>query len=110
VITPTKKPDKYRAPTPDLGPVLWSHVPGGEQSSAIVTRAGRDAIDVIIFPPESRIGIPKSGVVYVGDPRAATMVSPESGFWDYTNESKRITKLEAVIERLVDESETVTLS
>jgi hypothetical protein len=100
VSSPAKRPEKYRAPTPNLGPVLWSHIPGGEQSSAIVTRAGRDAIDVIIFPPESRIGIPKSGVVYVGDPRAATMVSPESGFWDFTAESKKLAELSALIESL----------
>jgi hypothetical protein len=101
---------KYKSPVPDLGPVIWRHVPGGEPSPAIVTRAGRDACDVIVFPPESRIGIPKSGVLYVGDPRAATMVSPESGFWDFTDLEKRLRRIEAATEKLVDESDTVTLS
>ena len=84
---------KYRPPVPDLGPVLWFHVPGGEPSPAIVTRAGRDACDVIVFPPESRVGVPKSGVLHVNDPRARTMISPENGFWDFTNESRRIAEI-----------------
>jgi hypothetical protein len=98
---------KYKPPVPDLGPVLWYHVPGGEPSPAIVTRAGRDACDVIVFPPESRVGVPKSGVLYVNDPRAKTMVSPESGFWDYTEDTKLIHQIKRELLSGADKTLTV---
>lgn len=66
--------------------VRWQHVPGSEFNPAVVTQRGRSAISIMVFPPESRFGTPKSGVLHVSDPRAKTLVSVGDGLWDYTEE------------------------
>lgn len=78
--------------------VLWSHTPGAEQSVAAVTRVGKQAISVMIFPPDSPRGTPKDGVRHIDDPWVKTTnLSPDSGVWDFTEESKRIAQLEALV-------------
>ena len=75
------------------GLVLWRHTPDGEASPAAVTRVGQNAIAVMIFPPDSRAGIPKDGVMHVSDPRAKTLAQPDAGLWDYTDETKLLMRL-----------------
>lgn len=74
--------------------VLWRHVPGDEPAAAIVTKVGRDAISVIIFPTESRAGVPKDGVRHSTDPQFVTMRN-EGGCWDYTAERAAVNELVA---------------
>jgi hypothetical protein len=96
----TKKPDapaKFVMPRP-TALVLWRHVIGGTPSPAAVTQVGRDAISVMIFPPDSRAGVPKDAVMHISDPRARTLVSPESGLWDYPPEYSAILDRLSVLE------------
>lgn len=94
----------YKMPCPTTI-VQWQHAPGGEFSPAIVTRVGRTAISVMVFPTESRVGVPKDGVSHVSDPRAKTMVAPESGLWDFTEEYRVVQKLVEAVERMGTELE-----
>jgi hypothetical protein len=84
---PAAKPEAYRMPKPPAV-VVWRHVPGGEPVNAVVTKVGRTAISVMLFPPDSRVGVPKEAVMHVSDPRVKTLVSPESGVWDYEESHK----------------------
>lgn len=94
----------YKMPRPTTI-VQWQHAPGGEFSPAIVTRVGRTAISVMVFPTESRVGVPKDGVSHVSDPRAKTMVAPESGLWDFTEEYRVVQKLVEAVEKMGTELE-----
>jgi len=86
-------PVKYAPPKPPQV-VVWFPSPGMTPTTAIVTRTGRDAIDVAVVVPDSRSVLPKDGVKYVGDPRIITNgYDPEVGLWDYTQESKQLREL-----------------
>ena len=74
--------------------VVWRNAPGGEPTNAIVTAVGRHAISVMLFPPESRVGVPKDGVRYKGDPWNLTQgVNSDSGIWEYTEETLQLRHL-----------------
>jgi len=65
-----------------------------ETTNAIVTKVGRDAINLAVIPPESRSILVKEGVKYVGDPRIKIKGwDPESGLWDYTPDHKQFMEL-----------------
>ena len=85
------KPDKFVMP-PAPSVVLWRHAPGGEPSPAAVTKVGKQAISVLIFPPDSRIGVPKDGVRFADDPFLKANVT-DGGIWDYTPEHKLLLSL-----------------
>lgn len=70
--------------------VVWRHVPGGDPVPAVVTHIGRQGISVMIFPPDSRVGVPKEAVRHVSDPMVRTQVSPDAGVWDYPDETKLV--------------------
>lgn len=87
--TTTKKPE-YVMPRPPAI-VAWKNAPGVPDSYAVVTAYGKNAVGVMVFPPESRVGVPKDNVRFVDDPRnVASGINPDSGVWDYTDESKAI--------------------
>lgn len=88
---PPKKPG-FRMPKPGAV-VIWRHVIGGDPSPAVVTKLGRQGISVMVFPPDSRVGIPKDGVRHISDPQVKTQVMPESGIWDHTDETKLLLAL-----------------
>jgi hypothetical protein len=74
--------------------VLWRHTPDGEAYPAVVTSAGRSAISVMVFPPDSRGGLPKTGVLHAGDPRLKGHTpDADAGCWDFTDESKLLRSL-----------------
>lgn len=77
---------KYEMPKVYLGQiVLWRHGrQANEPAPAIVTRVGMNAVSVIIFPTESKVGITRDGVRYCTDPALATVQS-DAGVWDYTD-------------------------
>lgn len=77
--------------------VMWTHAPGGEPSVAAVTKIGRQAISVMVFPPDSPRGVPKDGVRHIDDPWLKTNLSPESGMWDFTEEAKRLAAVEQML-------------
>jgi hypothetical protein len=92
-----KKPG-YEMPRPPMGLVHWFNAPGVEPTPAIVTGIGRSAIAVALVPTDSRVVLPKDGVMHVSDPRAKTAANPESGFWDFTPEHKALMKLIGIVE------------
>lgn len=86
-------PFKYIPPRPPAM-VVWFPSPGMELTNAVVTRIGKDAINVAVIPPESRSLLVKEGVKYVNDPRIKIKGwDPEAGLWDYTPEHKEFLEL-----------------
>lgn len=69
--------------------VLWRPSPGADPAFAVITRHGKHANSLLVFPTESRGGIPKDGVRHVDDPWNYTAgIQADSGVWDFTDESK----------------------
>lgn len=91
----TAKSEKYQMPKPGMF-VTWSFGLGQDVLSAAVTRVGKNAIEVMVFPPDHRGAVPASGVVHVSDPRAKN-TAPEAGVWDFLPEQKWILALEEKI-------------
>jgi hypothetical protein len=80
------KPAEWRMPRPPAV-VVWRNAPGGETAYAIVTKYNKNSVSLMIFPPESRIGVPKDGVRFIADPWNATNgINADSGVWEYTPE------------------------
>lgn len=82
-MSPTKS---FEMPRVHLGQiVLWRHArQASEPAPAIVTRVGQQALSVIIFPTESKVGITRDGVRHCTDPALATIQS-DAGVWEYTD-------------------------
>lgn len=78
--------------------VIWRNAPNAEPNYAIVTRYGRSAISVMIFPPDSRVGVPRDGVRFLEDPINRLQGIGEGGIWEYTDETKLIQELHAKLE------------
>ena len=99
MATPKTEPGKpavFVMPKPPAV-VVWRNAPGGETSFAIVTKYGRNAISVMIFPPESRVGVPKDGVRFTDDPWNKTQgINADSGIWEYTEETAQLRALMAL--------------
>lgn len=75
----------YQMPEIHVGdPVQWRYSPNGEPAAAIVTHVGRHAVSVMVFPPESRVGVPKEGVRHSSDPQLPKLAQNDGGVWDYT--------------------------
>lgn len=92
------KPGDYVMPKP-LDTVVWSNAPGGESYYALVTKVGRNAISLMVFPTESRVGVPKESVRFISDPwNAKNGVNADAGVWDFTDEQKL---LQFVVGKLV---------
>lgn len=92
-MPPTNVKSPFVMPKP-AAVVVWKNAPAAEENFAIVTHVGRHAISLIVFPSESRVGIPKDSVRHVADPRNAALgISGDYGVWDYTEESKQLHKL-----------------
>jgi hypothetical protein len=99
-MPPTDKPAPFVMPKPPAI-VVWRNAPGGETSYAMVTKLGRYAISVMIFPPESRVGVPKDGVRFIDDPWNKTQgINADTGIWEYTEETLQLRKLLATNEFL----------
>jgi hypothetical protein len=48
----------------------------------------------MVFPPDSRGGLPKTGVLHAGDPRLKGHTpDADAGCWDFTDESKLLRSL-----------------
>lgn len=78
----------FQMPTPG-SLVIWFAAPGGDACVAAVTKIGRRAISVMLFPPDSRVGQPKDSVRHVDDPwNKIYDINPDSGVWDFTPEHK----------------------
>ncbi len=80
--------------------VVWRAAPGGESNYALVTKYGRHAVALMIFPSDSRVGVPKESVRFVGDPWNKTNgISPDTGIWEYTQESLDLQRLLAKLDK-----------
>ncbi len=88
-----ERPAEYKMPDPPAV-VVWRNDPSGDSSYAIVTRYNRYSVNLMIFPPDSRVGVPKDGVRFEDDPWNKTNgINPDSGVWGYTAESLLLAKL-----------------
>jgi hypothetical protein len=92
-------PTKYKMPKP-TAIVMWRPSPGIPPSPAAVTHVGQTAVNLMIFPPDSRAGLPKDAVRHSTDPLVKNQLAPEAGIWDFTPEYLdllgRIEKLESI--------------
>jgi hypothetical protein len=76
--------------------VVWRNARGGESNFAIVTKFGRSAISVMIFPPDSRVGVPKDGVRFIDDPMNRNQNQSDSGIWEFTSDSLALRALQSL--------------
>lgn len=82
--------------------VLWQNAPGGGSCFAVVTQVGRNAINVMLFPPDSRLGIPKDSVRHVDDPwNLVHGVNADAGVWDHTDADKEFAALKRTVADMV---------
>lgn len=82
-------PVPYAMPKPSPV-VVWRNAPNGDPTFAIVTKFGKSAVSLMLFPPDSRAGIPRDGVRHVGDPQCKVRIDSDSGVWDFTDETKAL--------------------
>lgn len=82
-----QKPPEYRMPTPPAI-VIWRNAPGDDAAApAAVTKRGKSAVSLMVFPPDSRVGVPKDAVRFIDDPIVKKSgINPSDGVWDYTPE------------------------
>jgi hypothetical protein len=74
--------------------VLWRHNVGSLDSApAIVVEVGQFGIAVVMFSPGSRQGTIRDGVRHCSDPALKTVISSDTGVWDYTDTHKRLLAL-----------------
>lgn len=85
--------------------VVWRNAPGGETNFAIVTKYGRSAISLLIFPSESRVGVPRDGVRFALDPALKGQAFADSGIWEFTEESILLRTI-AGIDKVVADAKT----
>lgn len=93
--TAVTTPESYKMPQASVGACLWYPRPGGSPAPAMITFVGFRAVNVVVFPPDSRAGHPRDGCRHVSDPELANPNASEGGCWDYTDEQKRLAALEA---------------
>lgn len=94
------KLDSYKMPRPG-SIVVWRSSPNADSCLAIVTAVGQQGLSCMLFPPDSKMGLPRDSVRHVDDPwNKLHGVSADSGVWDYTGDEKRLLALEAVVEGL----------
>jgi len=97
--------DKFVMPYPAPF-VVWRTSPNGDAAFAVVTHVHRNAIDVLVFPQESRVGVPKTGVRYAADPwHKINGLDPSAGVWEPTSETTLIETLRDELDGLVREIE-----
>jgi len=95
----------FTMPTP-APVVIWRPGVAAEPAFAIVTAVGRNAIDVLVFPPESRVGVPKTGVKHVSDPwHLKHGLDVYAGVWEPTDETLKIEALRECLDGLGRELE-----
>jgi len=93
------RPKPWVMPQPKIPVVRWwfgDH--SGQPCTAIVTRAFRDTIDVMVFPPGDLLPMPKLGCRHISDPslKGRTEGNPGGLF--------ELVELEATIEKLRQDS------
>jgi hypothetical protein len=79
----------YKMPPVSLGPILWRYAPGAQPQIAFVTEIGQCTVNCVMFPPEGRVGVIKTGVRHSSDP-ALKRVLQHEGCWDYTELEKKV--------------------
>jgi hypothetical protein len=74
--------------------VLWKHnTTSQETAPAIVTEVGQFGIAVVMFAPGQRQGTTRDGVRHASDPALKTVITSDTGVWDYTETHKRLLAL-----------------
>lgn len=97
--TVAEKPAVWTMPRPMYPMVLWRHHQPGTrlqmaECPAIVTRIYESMLDLMIFPSQTHLPQPKSGVKFHTDPSLQKMSEPNSGgVWDFTEAEKELISL-----------------
>lgn len=74
--------------------VLWRHNVGSiETAPALVTDVGQSGISCLMFSPGQRQGTARDGVRHASDPALRTVITSDTGVWDYTETHKRLLAL-----------------
>jgi hypothetical protein len=97
---------KYTPPPVSLGQmVIWWD--GGKSDTSVpftaaVSGLGTEALALMIFPPSSHNAMVRDGVRHDSDPNRSPQQDVECGTWEYTEETLRLQRLEATVERLCE--------
>lgn len=97
-------PEKpYKMPTPAIGFAYWYPAKTGyDPLPAIVTQVGNNSVNLTVWPPDNRGGLPKDGVRHISDPSVEKQAGYDQGVWDYTDDARRLQAAEASIARLME--------
>ena len=82
---------EYSMPPAKVGPCLWYPSREADPVPALVTQVGKRSVNLTLFAPDNRAGIPKDGVRHKSDPdidRLPDVIN--AGCWDYTDDQKQL--------------------
>ena len=78
--------------------VVWRNAPNGDSAFAVVTKYNRNSVNLAIFPPDSRVMVPKEGVRFTDDPWNKTNgINADAGVWDFTDEKKQFHAMQTTL-------------
>lgn len=93
----------YKMPVPTIGFCYWyPDKVGYDPVPAIITQTGNNSVNLTVWPPDNRGGLPKDGVRHVSDPSVEKQAGYNQGVWDFTAETKKIAALEAQVARVLE--------
>src|SRR5215831_3889322 len=94
----------YKMPAIDLGPCVWRLSPhDGEWVPALVTAVGDETLNLTVFAPDNRGGMPRDGVRHVSDPTFHEHPqATDNGCWDHSPLEKRLKAAERAVGELLE--------
>ncbi len=93
---------KYVMPVPSVGFCLWYPAKQGYAPiPAIITQVGVSSVNLTVWPPDNRGGLPKDGVRHISDPSVEKQAGYDQGVWDFTDETKRQHEIAAKLAQLL---------
>lgn len=93
----------YKMPRPSIGACVWYPTKQGglDPVPAIITQVGNNSVNLTVWPPDNRGGLPRDGVRHISDPSVEKQPGYDSGVWDYTDDVKRLNAIEAQVAELM---------
>ncbi len=96
----------FKMPSVSLGPCVWygesNPVQGTIGVPAIITETSDRSVNLTVWPPDNRAGIPKSGVRHRSDPELLEHPGYDGGCWEHTASESRLQTLEVELAYLTD--------
>jgi hypothetical protein len=94
-IMPKEKDQPYVMPRPTVGFCVWYPARTGyDPVPAIITQVGIGSLNLTVWPPDNRGGLPTDGVRHISDPSVDKMTGYAAGVWDFSDDTKKLHALE----------------